>query len=272
MIAFSHLDIVHEDKILIAYLNRPKKANALNKELWFEIEKLANWVDQSPNIRVLILAGNGNHFTSGIDFSLIQEMSSHFHKKPQGIRQEWLYHEIRKLQNAFSALENCAKPVLAAIHGSCIGGGVDLISACDMRYATVDSRFCIKEIDLAIVADIGTIQRLPTIIGEGMARELTMTARQFSGQEAREIKLVNRIYASKEEMMQDVKNIAECIADKSPLSIRNTKRTFVYGRDHSTQEGLEQVARLNAGILFSADSIEAMTSMMQKKKPSFLDS
>ncbi|MAA77824.1 MAG: enoyl-CoA hydratase [Deltaproteobacteria bacterium] len=272
MIEFSHIDIVHEEKVLIAYLNRPKKANALNRGLWFEIEKLANWVNESPDIRVLILAGNGNHFTSGIDFSLIQEMSSQFQKKPQGIRQEWLYREIRKLQDAFSALETCSKPVLAAIHGSCIGGGVDLISACDMRYSTEDARFCVKEIDLAIVADIGTIQRLPTIIGEGMARELTLTARPFSGQEAKEMKLVNRTYPSKEEMMDEVKKIAQCIAEKSPISVRNTKRTFVYGRDHSVQEGLEQVARLNAGILFSADSIEAMTSMMQKKKPSFLDS
>ena len=272
MIEFSHLDIVQEEKVLIAYLNRPQKANALNRKLWFEIEKLANWVNENPDVRVLILAGHGTHFTSGIDFSLIQEMSSYFQKKPQGIRQEWLYREIRKLQNAFSALENCSKPVLAAVHGSCIGGGVDLISACDMRYATEDSRFCIKEIDLAIVADIGTIQRLPTIIGEGMARELTMTARPFSGQEAKEIKLVNRTYPSKEAMMHGVKEIAQCIAKKSPLSMRNTKRTFVYGRDHSVQEGLEQVARLNAGILFSSDSTEAMTSMMQKKKPSFSDS
>ena len=272
MIAFSHLDIVHEGKILIAYLNRPQKANALNRELWFEIEKLAHWVDESPDIRVLILAGHGNHFTSGIDFSLIQDMSAQFQQKPEGIRQEWLYREIRKLQDAFTALENCAKPVLAAVHGSCIGGGVDLISACDMRYATEDARFCIKEIDLAIVADIGTIQRLPSIIGEGMARELTLTARPFSGQEAKELKLVNRIYPSKEEMMVKVKEIAQCIAEKSPLSVRNTKRTFVYGRDHSVQEGLEQVARLNAGILISADSMKAMASMMQKKKPSFLDS
>ena len=125
MTAFSQLDIVHEGKILIAYLNRPQKANALNRELWFEIEKLAHWVDESPDIRVLILAGHGNHFTSGIDFSLIQDMSTQFQQKPKGIRQEWLYREIRKLQDAFTALENCAKPVLAAVHGSCIGGGVD---------------------------------------------------------------------------------------------------------------------------------------------------
>ena len=272
MTTFSQLDIVLEGKILVAYLNRPRKANALNRELWFEIEKLANWVHECPDIRALILAGHGNHFTSGIDFSLIQDMSSQFQNKPQGIRQEWLYREIRKLQDAFTALENCSKPVLAAIHGSCIGGGVDLISACDMRYATEDARFCIKEIDLAIVADIGTIQRLPGIIGEGMARELALTARPFSGQEAKDIKLVNRIYPSKEEMMHEVQQIAQCIAEKSPLTVRNTKRTFVFGRDHSVQEGLEQVAQLNAGILFSADSIEAMTSMMQKKKPSFLDS
>jgi len=271
MIPLSHIELEQDKHVLIAYLNRPSKANALNRGLWFELETLAKWVDENPKIRALVLAAKGKHFSSGIDFSLIQEMSTLFHSKPKGYRQEWLYHEIRKLQNAFTALEHCSKPILAAIHGSCIGGAIDLICACDMRYATEESRFCIKEIDLAIVADIGTIQRLPTIIGEGLAREYTMTAEVFSGSQAKDMKLVNRSYPSQQEMMEDVRRIAHTIASKSPLSIRNTKRTFVYGRDHSIQAGLEQVARLNAGILFSEDSTEVMTAMMQKRPPTFSD-
>ena len=268
---WKHIIIEQKGAVVWAYLNRPQKANALNEELWFELESLALWVDSTPEIRVLVLASRGNYFCSGIDFGMIQNLSSIFHSLPKGNRQEWLYQKIRKLQHAFSAFERCSKPVLTAIQGACIGGGIDLITACDMRYATSQSTFCVKEIDLAIVADVGTIQRLPSLVGEGIARELSYTARTVEAQEAKEIGLINAIQPTTEELYQYVETIAQSIASKSPLAIRNTKRVFVHSRDHRTEEGLDYVARVNAGILFSQDAQEAMTAMMQKRAPKYLD-
>lgn len=266
-------NIVVEQKgaVTWAYLNRPEKANALNEALWFELESLANWVDQTPSTRVLVLAGRGKYFCSGIDFGMIQSLSSTFHGLAKGNRQEWLYQKIRTLQHAFSAFERCSKPVLAAIHGACIGGGIDLITACDMRYATTKATFCVKEIDLAIVADVGTVQRLPSLVGEGIARELSYTARTVQAQEAKDIGLINGIQPTIEELYDHVRTIAQSIASKSPLAIRNTKRVFIHSRDHSVDEGLDYVARVNAGILFSQDAHESMTAMMQKRPPNYQD-
>jgi enoyl-CoA hydratase/carnithine racemase len=212
MITLKHIDITLDGTVAIAHLNRPHKANALNQELWFEIEELANWAHETAHVRVVILSARGTYFCAGIDFSLIQKLSSTFLQKPNGRRQEWLFSEIQRMQRAISALERCDKPILAAINGLCVGGGVDLICACDMRYAVTSADFCIKEVDLAIVADIGTIQRLPTIVGEGIARELTMTARTFGAQEALSFRLLNNTYSNQEEMMTSVLKTAHIIA------------------------------------------------------------
>jgi len=268
---FECISITVSDKVAYARLNRPKKANALDRTLWFEVEKLAEWVDQTSEIRVLVLGGEGRHFCSGIDFSLIAEMQAGFMSRPQGRRQEWLYHEIRALQRSFSAIESCSKPVIASVHGACFGGGIDLITACDLRYCDASAQFCVKEIDLAIVADIGTIQRLPTIVGEGVAREMTMTARVVESDEAVSIGLVNRRYGSADDLSAGVREMALILAAKSPLALRNTKKAFNYSRDHSVSEGLEFVANLNAGILFSNDAMAAMKALQQKKSPVYDD-
>ena len=271
MNTLTYIDVRHDNNVVYAHLDRPQKANALNHELWFEIEALANWVNETPSVRVLVLSGNGRHFCAGIDFELIQQLHSEYNTLSEGNRQERLYNRIRGLQGAFSALEKCVKPVIAAINGLCIGAGVDLITACDMRYCIESAVFSIKEIDLAIVADIGTIQRLPLIVGQGQARELTYTGREFDSEEAARIGLVNRVFKDKESLDREVSIIAENIASKSPLAVRNTKKTFNYSRDHSVEEGLQYVATLNAGILFSSDTTEALSAFMQKRSPTFSD-
>ena len=268
---FNHISLEVKNQIAFVELARPDKANALNKTLWFEIESVAIWADQNPEVRVIILSGQGKHFCSGIDFSLAMQLLASTQNLPVGHKQEHLFHEVLKLQRAFTALENCKKPVIAAIHGGCIGGGVDLITACDMRYASSDATFCVKEIDLAIVADIGTLQRLPRLIGEGRSRELAFTGRSVSAQEGLEIGLVNAVFETKDEMMSQVSDIAGKITQKSPLTIRGIKHVMNYSRDHSVADGLQYVATWNASMLLSEDVQRAIKSIMSKTSAIFKD-
>ena len=144
---FDYIELKCTDQIAFAQLTRSKKANAFNEALWFELEKLAKWADETPHVRVLVLSGQGKHFTAGIDFTLAMSLFASVSTLPEGHKQETLYRKILKLQNAFTAFEKCRKPVITAIHGSCLGAGIDLITACDLRYASADAQFCIKEID-----------------------------------------------------------------------------------------------------------------------------
>ena len=251
-------------------INRPEKANAMNGVMWQEIKTAFDWLGTS-HARVGVLSARGKNFTAGVDFDLLMAVKAETAALPDGVRQKRLYEIIRNLQSAITAAELCSKPILAAIHGACVGGGVDLVAACDMRYATQDARFAVKEVDLAIVADVGTLQRLPRLIGEGLARELAYTGREFDGKEAHTMRLVNQTFTDKESLMKAVMEIAGTIARKSPLTIRGIKDTLNYSRDHSVAEGLEYVAVKNADILFSADLAEAISASMQQRVAKFED-
>ena len=168
-------------------------------------------------------------------------------------------------------MDNCRKPVIAAIQGYCIGGAIDLIAACDMRYSTLDAQFSIKEIDMGMAADVGTLQRLPRIIGDGMMRELAYTGRNVDGQEAKAIGLVNQTYTDQPSLMGGVFALAADIAAKSPVAIRATKEMIRYMRDHRVDDGLEYIATWNAAMLQSADLKVAMAAHMSKQKPDFAD-
>lgn len=269
--SFTHIHLRLENNIAFAELARPEKANALNEVLWFEIQTLSEWVSQTPEIRVLIVSGQGKHFCSGIDFSLAMNLMQSAQKLPSGHQQEFLFHQIQKLQQAFSALEQCTKPVIAAVHGGCIGGGVDLITACDMRYASKDASFCVKEIDLAIVADVGTLQRLPRLIGEGRSRELAFTGCTIDASEAMEMGLVNRVFENRDILMEEATKIATQIAQKSPLTIRGIKHVMNYSKEHTVADGLQYVAAWNASMLLSEDIQTALGGLMTKTKPTFRD-
>ena len=260
-----------ENKIATITMNRPEKANALNRKLWFELGAAFDEADENDEVRVVVLRGEGKHFTAGIDYTLIAEVAGGVASLPDGKKQSVLRREILKLQDAFSKAERCRKPVIASIHGSCIGGGIDLISACDIRFASSDAKFSIKEVDLAIVADIGTLQRVPGIIGEGHARELALTARKFDAAEAERIGLVNKVLEDQAALEAHVMHTATLIASKSPLATRGTKQVLNYSRDHSVENGLNYVATWNSAMLLSSDAQEAMGAMFEGRAANFPD-
>lgn len=268
---YNHFKVETENKIARVAFNRPEKANAMNMEAWTEMQSIFETLSVANNVRVIILYGEGKHFCSGIDLELLMSVSGLLDVPCQGKRGEKVRELILILQRTITAIEKCTKPVLAAIHSGCIGGGVDIATACDMRYCTEDAYFNIKEIDLGMVADIGTLQRLPKIISPGLAAEMAYTGRKVSGTEAKGIGLVNNCYASKEEMMGNVMQIAETIAAKSPVSIRGTKDILHYTRDHSVEDALNYISVWNAGMLLSNDLKEAFMSAMQKRRPEFED-
>jgi enoyl-CoA hydratase len=252
-------------------LNRPDKANAMNEPMWRDIRAVFRAVDEAPEARVAVIAGRGKVFTSGIDLSMLAAMKERNQDVCDGRMREKLRRLILDLQDTLSAIERCRKPVIAAIHGACIGGGIDLITCCDMRYAAADAQFSVKEVDLGITADVGTLQRLPKLVPDGIARELAYTGRRFDAAEAREIGLVNKVYDSAETLRAGVADIAATIAAKSPLTIRGIKEMAVYSRDHSVADGLNYVATWNAAMLMSEDLTEAVAAAMQKRPARFRD-
>jgi len=251
-------------------LNRPEKINAMNAAFWTEIIDIFQWIEDTDAVRAVVISGAGKHFSSGIDLMMLASVANEF-GKDVGRNARLLRRKIFELQASFNAVDNCRKPVLAAIHGYCIGGAIDLISACDMRYAAEDAQFSIKEIDIGMAADVGTLQRLPRIVGDGMLRELAYTGRQFGAIEARSIGLVNRVYSHHESLLAGVMEIAREIAAKSPIAVTGTKAMISYMRDHSINDGLEYVATWNSAMLQSNDLRVAIAAHMSKQKPEFVD-
>ena len=258
------------DKVAQVVIDRPEKINAMNADFWTEIIDVFRWVDDTDEVRVVVLSGAGPHFSSGIDLQLLAQVGAQL-GKDVGRNAEQLRRKILSLQASFNAVDHCRKPVVAAIQGYCLGGAIDLISACDMRYCSADARFSIKEIDMGMAADVGTLQRLPRIIGDGMMRELAYTGRTLDGAEAQAIGLVNRVYENPKALTEGVNELARQIAEKSPLAIRGTKEMIRYMRDHRVDDGLEYIATWNAAMLQAADLRVAVAAHMARQKPDFAD-
>jgi enoyl-CoA hydratase len=268
---FKTLALERQDAVATLILNRPDKANAMEEAMWHELREAMRWADETDGVRVVVLRGAGRHFTAGIDLSMLGGIAARIGDEDGARGREKLRRLILDLQDTLTSLERCRKPVIAAVHGACVGGGIDLVTACDMRYCSADARFCVKEIDVGMTADVGTLQRLPRLVGEGMARELAYTGRTFDGAEAHAIGLVNRCYESPEALHAGALGIAASIAAKSPLAVRGCKEMITYARDHSVADGLNYVATWNAAMLLSADLREAGEAARQKRAPVFGD-
>lgn len=258
MPSYETLEVSIDQHVAVVSLNRPDKMNSMNAAMWDELEACFVWADQTPEVRAVVLAGNGRHFCAGLDLDIFSGLGQNDLEK--GRQAEALRRFIKQLQGNLTSIEQCRKPVLAAIHKGCIGGGIDMICCCDMRYCTEDSFFTIKEIDIGMTADVGTLQRLPRLIADGVVRELAYTGRKVDAHEAQQLGLVNRVYANKEELLEGVLSIAKDIASKSPLAIRGTKEMLLYTRDHSVADGLNYIATWNAGMLSMTDVMATLSA------------
>jgi enoyl-CoA hydratase len=239
-------------------------------DFWHEMRAVFAEIDTRSDVRVAVISSSGPHFSAGMDLSVFGALRIPG-EVDEGRKRENLRRQVLWFQECFSVIERCRVPVLAAIQGGCIGGGVDLASACDMRYASADAFFVIKEIDIGMVADVGTLQRLPRLMPDGLVRELAYTGRNLRAEEARACGLVNAVFATQQELGAGVLEIARVIAAKSPLAIGGTKEILNYGRDHSIADGLTYIATWNAGMLVTNDMTEAFAATAQKRAATFDD-
>ena len=268
---YQTLSVGLNGQVATVRLNRPDKANAMNLTLWQELRRAFEWVDTTATARVAVLEAEGSNFCAGIDLHMLTNLRDQIRDDCNGRSREALRRLILDLQDTLSSLERCRKPVLAAVHGACIGGGMDLICCADMRYCSADASFCVKEIDLGMTADVGTLQRLPRLIGDGMARELAYTARTVNAPEALSLRLVNQVFDTPQALRNGVHALAATIATKSPLAVRGVKEMISYARDHSVADGLNLVATWNAALLMSDDLQEALTARKERRAPQFRD-
>ncbi|MGQ0574220.1 MAG: crotonase/enoyl-CoA hydratase family protein [Pseudonocardia sp.] len=265
------VDVSLDGGVAHVRLDRPKAANSLHRSLWDELHAVIRAVDAEPSVRVVVLSGNGRHFCAGIDLDMLGELFAVRGGDCAGRAHEALWHIIRGLQDVFTAVERCRVPVIAAVTGACVGAGLDLAVACDLRYASADAQFVLKEIDMGLAADVGVLQRLPRIVGEGVARELAYTGRAVAGPEAAVLRLVNGVYDAPDELHAAVAELARELAAKSPLAMRGTKHAITYARDHSVADGLEQIATWNAATLLSTDLEEAVAAYQNRRPPTYAD-
>ncbi|MEM6581419.1 MAG: crotonase/enoyl-CoA hydratase family protein [Pseudomonadota bacterium] len=265
---FQTLELSLQGHVATVCLNRPDKANSMSAAMWPELRQCFEWLDEEPSVRAVILAGNGRHFCAGLDLAMFASLQEPVEPARAS---EQLRRTVLRLQSSLTAIEKCRKPVLAAIHHTCIGGGVDMVCCTDMRYASADAFFSIREIDLGMTADVGTLQRLPKLIPDGVVRELAYTGRKMTAEEAREVGLINRVYSDKNEMMHEVAALAQQIAEKSPLAVRGSKEMLVFSRDHSVAEGLNYIATWNAGMLSEADLKAGLEAQLEKRLANYDD-
>ena len=247
-------------------LNRPNKMNAMNRTMGEEIGDVFTKLDQDQDCRTIILSGEGRMFTSGIDLSDLSELISVVYGDEDVARKSmYLYHNVRQIQGLISCVEKCRKPVICCVHNACVGAGVDLITATDIRLCTSDAWFCVKEVDMGLAADVGTLQRLPRVIGsQSLVNELCLTARKMKSEEAERCGLVSEVHQTKEEMLSAAVEMAASIARKSPVAVQGTKVNLLYSRDHSVEEGLDMVAKWNMTMLQSEDVMKSAMAAMDK--------
>ena len=261
-----------ESKIAVVSLNRPRYLNAINAQMWREIPVVFDALSEDEDVNAIVLTGEGKHFCAGIDVSskesLFETLGDVENERDLGRRNEYLLRHIKRLQASVSSVERCRKPVVCMIKGACVGGGLDIAAACDVRMCDRTAFFSVKEVELGIVADIGSLQRLPSIVGQGRATELALTARTVKSDEAEKIGLVSKCCGDAEELERACVEVAKRMASLSPLAIQGTKRSLLNSRDsESVEKGLEYVALKNAAQLISDDLKESMNARFEKRKP-----
>ncbi|MFZ1774277.1 MAG: crotonase/enoyl-CoA hydratase family protein [Rhizobiaceae bacterium] len=256
--------------VALVSLNRPERANAMAKAFWREFPALLASLAEDASVRAVVVCGEGRHFTSGMDLGEFQDVAKLFALEP-GRAAHAMRAKILELQDAFTAIERVPFPVIAAVHGACIGAGIDMITACDIRLASAEAYFSVEEIHIGMAADVGTLQRLPKLIAPGAAAELAYTGRRFSAEEALRLGLVTGIHADREAVIAAALAMAQDLAQKSPLALAGIKRNLAYARDHSVADGLDYIATWNGGMLRPDDLMKAVAAKMTKQQALFAD-
>jgi enoyl-CoA hydratase len=257
-----------QDKIVHIELCRPQQLNSMVPAFWLELPRLVRQLDARGDVRVIVISSTGKHFSAGMDLSVFTNMATEFTGEPAR-RAEAMRRSILALQDAFNALEEARMPVLAAVHGGAIGGAVDMICAADCRYCTEDTFFTINETQIGMTADVGTLQRLPHLIPQGLIRELAYTGRNWSAQEALTQGFVNQVFADKASMLEGVMKIAHSIAQNSPMAVAGCKEMINYARDHNVADSLNYMATWQAGMLQMPDVMEAMNAQKERRMPEY---
>ncbi len=265
-------EVTESDSIAHIVLNRPDELNSMIPEFWSELPQLVDEISNRGAARAIVISSTGKHFTAGMDLAVFTGGALNDDGQVEVGRARSVFrYNVLHLQDTFTALERARMPVLVATQGGVVGAGVDMITACDMRYATEDSWFCIHEINIGMTADVGTLQRLPKIIPEGIAREMAFTGDRMPAIRAKEVGLVNEVYADQESMLEAVMDIAGRIASKSPLAIHGTKETINYTRDHSVADSLSFIATWQTGMFQPTDMIESFGAKAEGREPNFDD-
>jgi enoyl-CoA hydratase/carnithine racemase len=253
-----------ESKVAQVRLCRPDELNTMVPEFWRELPELIQRLSDDGGVRAVVLSSTGKHFSAGMDLSVFTggELGGSGEAGRHNANRHLM---VRRLQDSFTALERARMPILAAIQGGCIGGAIDMVTACDMRYATEDAFFVVQETNIGMTADVGTLQRLPKIVPDGIVRELVYTGRRMPAARAAQVGLVNQVFPDQAAMLAGVTGIATEIAAQSPLAIWGSKEALLYARDHTVADSLGQIAFWQTGAFQPADMTEAFTAKAEKR-------
>jgi enoyl-CoA hydratase/carnithine racemase len=264
---YEHLEIVREGHVATLWLNRPEKLNALSEDMWADIPAAMGELDGDEEVRAVVLAGRGTSFTVGIDVGLLAGFG--MDGASNASSNMALYQTIRRMQRTASCFADSPKPVIAAVHGHCLGAGMDLITACDLRLASAEANFSIRETRMGLVADIGTLQRLPGIVGSGNTAELAFTGEDIDAIRAERIGLVTRVVSDPEALFEEVNELALAISRNSPLVVAGIKKVLAANDGRTVDQALDFVAQWNASYLISNDLFEAVAAFTEKREPRF---
>ena len=246
-------------------LSRPEKRNRMSLKFFDELIDIFERIDEDDDVRAVLISAEGKSFTAGLDLA---EAATLFTDPTAKSRHDFK-RVVMRLQESMNVIDRCRKPVIVAIHSHCIGGGVDMASASDIRLASRDAVFSIRETRMAMVAVLGTLQRIGAIIGQGWTRELALTGRDFDASQALEIGFLTHVYPDREALLDEGLKMANGIAQLSPVTVQGVKETLNFSRDYGAAAGLEFVAQKNAAILPSEDLMEAFQAFMEKREPDF---